>query len=67
MDIEMPIMNGYQTSQHIFEFYQKEGELDKKPYIVACTAYVGEDEKNRAKENLMEDFITKPIQSSVLE
>ncbi|KAL4436253.1 hypothetical protein ABPG74_015844 [Tetrahymena malaccensis] len=67
MDIEMPIMNGYQTSQQIYELYQKDGALEKKPYIVACTAYVGEDDKKLAKLNFMDDFVTKPIQSNILE
>lgn len=34
---------------------------ESRPYIVACTAYVGEDEKKLAKINFMDDFITKPI------
>lgn len=67
MDIEMPILNGYQTSQCIQEYYAEEEELEKKPYIVACTAMVGEDEKKLAKRHFMDDYITKPIQTAVLE
>ena len=60
MDIDMPKMNGYQTTKKILELY-KNNITEKKPYICACTAFIEEDEKQKAKDCGMDDFISKPV------
>lgn len=50
MDIDMPIKNGYQTTQEVISYFKSQG-INKNRFtpISACTAYVSENEKNQAK------------------
>lgn len=43
MDIEMPIMTGYEVMKKLFTFF-KDTNIPKNelPYIVACTAHGGD-------------------------
>lgn len=56
MDIQMPLMDGYQTTQAIFEQYP-----NFSTPIIALSANVLESEINRCKAAGMKDFINKPI------
>lgn len=47
MDIDMPVKDGHQTTKEILDFY-KEINL-QPPTITACTAYIQESEKMKAK------------------
>ncbi|EAR94824.2 ATPase, histidine kinase-, DNA gyrase B (macronuclear) [Tetrahymena thermophila SB210] len=60
MDIEMPIKNGYETVKEIIQFYKTE-QYKSIPVIVACTAYVGQEDYEKSIESGMDDFINKPI------
>ncbi|EAS02541.2 response regulator receiver domain protein (macronuclear) [Tetrahymena thermophila SB210] len=60
MDIEMPIKNGYETVKEIIQFY-KSLQYSNIPVIVACTAYVGQEDFQKSIESGMSDFINKPI------
>jgi PAS domain S-box-containing protein len=62
MDIQMPILNGYDASREI----RKLKEFKYTP-IIALTAGVLSGEKERCLENGMSDYITKPIIQSELE
>ena len=53
MDIDMPVLNGIESTRLIREF-------SKKP-IIAVTAFIGEDVRIKAKESGMNLFVTKPI------
>ena len=53
MDIDMPIMNGLESSKLIRKFSDKP--------IIAVTAFIGEEMRHQAKECGMSNFITKPI------
>lgn len=60
MDIQMPIMDGYSATQYIRQ------QLKLTLPIVALTANTGEDEKQKALTCGMDDYLTKPIDYSVL-
>ncbi|MGZ4999350.1 MAG: PAS domain-containing protein [Methylomonas sp.] len=56
MDIQMPVMDGYQTTRHLRAL-----ESCKNLPVIAMTANVMSDDRNRCLEVGMNDFITKPI------
>ncbi len=60
MDLEMPVLDGYQTSRIIRE------EMGLDLPIIACTAHVLAEEKERCKAIGMDGFITKPYKPDVL-
>lgn len=61
MDIQMPRKDGLAATKELKEsFYAKE-KGDFIPLIVALTANVAGDDKDRCLEAGMVDFISKPI------
>lgn len=60
MDIQMPLMNGYEATKKI-------REKDKNCVIIALTAGIIEGEEEMCKKIGMNDYITKPIDKNVLE
>jgi signal transduction histidine kinase len=60
MDLEMPVLDGYQTSRIIRE------EMGLDIPIIACTAHVLAEEKERCEAIGMNGFITKPYKPDVL-
>ncbi|CAM3508404.1 Signal transduction histidine kinase [Flavobacterium saliperosum S13] len=60
MDIQMPLMNGYEATKKI-------REKDTNCIIIALTAGIIEGEEEMCKNIGMNDYITKPIDKSVLE
>jgi CheY-like chemotaxis protein len=56
MDIQMPIMDGYQTTYHI----RQNKELSYLP-IIAMTAHVSPEDHNKSLQAGMNDHITKPL------
>ena len=63
MDIQMPIMDGYEATEHIRAF--EDEELSKIP-IFAMTANAFEEDKKKAFAAGMNGHIAKPINISVL-
>lgn len=63
MDIQMPIMNGYEASRRIREL--KDGNKSQIP-IVAMTANAFEEDKKMALTSGMNDHVAKPIDMNVL-
>lgn len=61
MDIQMPVMNGYETSRLI----RQETQFDDLP-IMAMTAHAMAEEKDRCLAAGMNDHISKPINPSAL-
>jgi two-component system, cell cycle response regulator DivK len=59
MDIRLPIMDGYEATRIIKEYYPK------KPLIVQ-TAYVLSNERNKAFDSGCDDFVSKPVILDVL-
>ncbi|HSD15265.1 MAG TPA: PAS domain S-box protein [Flavobacterium sp.] len=60
MDIQMPLMNGYEATQEI-------RKKDQECIIIALTAGIIEGEKELSKSIGMNDYVTKPIEKKVLE
>jgi CheY-like chemotaxis protein len=60
MDIEMPEMNGYVTSQYI------RNNLNLTTPIIATTAHVSRKEKEKCVNFGMTDYISKPIKGEEL-
>ncbi|QRR03939.1 PAS domain S-box protein [Dyadobacter sandarakinus] len=61
MDIQMPDMDGVQTSQELKKRYP-----DKLPPIVAMTAYSMKEDRDRFISQGMDDYIAKPIRAQTL-
>lgn len=59
MDIQMPVMDGFDSTRCIREAEQSQG-LKRVP-IVALTADVFEQTRRRCQEADMDDFLTKPV------
>ncbi|CAK81100.1 unnamed protein product (macronuclear) [Paramecium tetraurelia] len=55
MDIEMPGMNGFETSKEII----KQG--GKKPTIIMCSAYDTKENMNQSDHQGMSEFLPKPV------
>ncbi|GAB4408965.1 MAG: hypothetical protein OHK0053_35750 [Microscillaceae bacterium] len=62
MDLEMPVMNGYQTTEHI---RQMKGRFTHLP-IIALTASAMAEVKERVLQAGMNDYVTKPFRPQVL-
>lgn len=58
MDVQMPVMDGYQATEAIRRFKNK--ELAKIP-VIAITANAFDEDKQNAKNAGMNDHIVKPI------
>ena len=59
MDIKMPEMDGFEATRQIRQF-------NKDVIIIAQTAFTGSGEKEKALEAGCNDFITKPINKTLL-
>lgn len=63
MDIQMPVLDGVEAAKQIRAF--EKGQSKHVP-IIALTAGALKEEKERALEGGIDDFITKPIESEKL-
>lgn len=63
MDLAMPVMDGYQCTEHIRAL---EGEYYKTLPIVAITASLTENEKDKCMAAGMSDFLSKPVRLNQL-
>jgi CheY-like chemotaxis protein len=59
LDIQLPVMDGYETAKRIREFR-------KDIIIIAQTAYGLMDEKDKILESGFDDYLIKPIISQLL-
>ncbi|MGM0509474.1 MAG: FIST N-terminal domain-containing protein [Fusobacteriota bacterium] len=58
MDVEMPIMNGFEVAKKI-----KQMDNRKEIPIVAMTAHASQEDRQTCLEKGMDDYISKPISS----
>ncbi|MFC2111383.1 ATP-binding protein [Bacteroidota bacterium] len=59
MDINMPIVNGYEATKTI-------KKINKKTPVISITAYAMADEKEKSIKAGCDDYISKPIKSELL-
>jgi len=57
MDIEMPEMDGFETTKEIIKKYSK----NNRPKIIALTAKALEEDKGLCLDAGMDDYISKPV------
>lgn len=62
MDIQMPEMDGFTTTQRIIETYP----IETRPYIIAMTANAMEGDREACLNIGMQDYISKPIREQEL-
>ena len=60
MDCRMPVMDGYECTQRIRAFEAQNPAVGHMP-IIALTANVFEDDRNRCIQVGMDDFLRKPV------
>lgn len=63
MDVQMPIMDGFETTRLIRETDKYQ---EKKTKIIALTAFAYETDREKCLEAGMDDFISKPIDMKLL-
>lgn len=61
MDVQMPSMDGVVATRHLRIKYGPD-----KPYIIAVTANVTDEDRRNCFEAGMNDFVTKPIRPDIL-
>ncbi len=61
MDLQMPEMDGITASKIIIEHY-----AERRPKIVAVTANVLQEDRDKCFEAGMDDFMAKPINNNIL-
>ncbi len=57
MDIQMPVMDGVEATQHILATYSEE----ERPYIIAVTAHALEGDREYYLSSGMNEYVSKPI------
>ncbi|MBI5215156.1 MAG: response regulator [Ignavibacteriae bacterium] len=63
MDVEMPEMNGFETTRAIHALLPKE----KRPKIIAVTAYATVSDREKCLAAGMDDFLTKPVRLDAMQ
>ncbi|MBE0650734.1 MAG: response regulator [Bacteroidales bacterium] len=65
MDIQMPLMNGIETTAEIRK-YEKQLSVEKPVVIIAVTAFALEHDREHCLESGMNDYLTKPYKPAEL-
>lgn len=63
MDAQMPVMDGYEASRAIRDLRRPDAKTVR---IFACTASTFTEDRNRALESGMDDFLSKPLNMTVM-
>jgi CheY-like chemotaxis protein/HPt (histidine-containing phosphotransfer) domain-containing protein len=67
MDCQMPEMDGYEVTERIREFEQKNPGRRSPAYIIAVTAHALEGDRERCLSAGMNDYLTKPLHIAQLD
>lgn len=65
MDIRMPVMGGFEATERIRALEAEKGDGRRTP-IIALTAHAIKEERERAIQLGMDDYITKPFRKKTL-
>ncbi|WDI31221.1 response regulator [Hyphococcus flavus] len=65
MDLSMPVMDGFEAAKNI-RLHERDNGLSHTP-IVATTAHVLEEDRERCKQSGMDDFLSKPMKKAAVE
>ena len=63
-DISMPVMDGYEASQEIRDFYRECNA--PQPMIIACTGHIEEEFIKKAWDNEIDEILPKPVNMDIL-
>lgn len=66
MDCLMPVMNGFETTEHIRKM-EAEGILPHRTPIIAITANAMQGDKKKCIDSGMDDYLSKPVTLASLE
>ncbi|RMG65398.1 MAG: response regulator [Bacteroidetes bacterium] len=64
MDLQMPVMDGLTATREIRAWY---GDREDQPRIVALTANTSAEDRRKAQEAGMDDFLGKPVTTEQLQ
>jgi len=64
MDVSMPVMDGYEATNQINDFNEKQG-LAHTP-IIALTGHALKYDRENCLDAGMDDYLSKPVQQSKL-
>ena len=59
VDVNMPIMDGYQFARIMKQKFKENPQLNTP--MVACSAHVGSNERDKAFESGFDNYLTKPV------
>jgi CheY-like chemotaxis protein len=66
MDIQMPVMDGYEATRQIREFENNNPDREKS-FIIALTANATKEDRERCEKTGMNSYLTKPFKYAELE
>jgi len=66
MDVQMPRRDGYQATKNIIEWYKKYPQKPQ-PQIIGLTANILQADKEKCYQAGMNDYMSKPVSSSLIE
>ncbi|MDQ7091028.1 MAG: response regulator [Methylococcales bacterium] len=65
MDCQMPVMDGYEATQKLREYYSAE-TVDSRVPVIALTAHASLSDKEKCLGVGMDDYLSKPIEGLLL-
>jgi CheY-like chemotaxis protein len=66
MDVQMPVMDGMESTKTIRQWETNSGKKSIRIPIIAMTAHAMKGDKDKCLEVGMDDYITKPIKREIV-